>query len=214
MMSVLIVEKDAVLGRRVQSVLDHAGYNCVLAQTISRAEALVDESPPSIVILGARMPWTLCYPFLMSLEAINCPILFISHDAQSRDHLLKLYHYLADVLLRPFDGRQLLIKVECLLKETSEHRTRTGLYLDLEQKAASLDGKPLALTAQEFALLVALMQSPDTAISRQELLKNAWGYLAVGQTRTVDVHVQRLRRKLGNDRIETVYKQGYRLRLA
>ena len=81
-------------------------------------------------------------------------------------------------------------------------------------KACLDNGEPLSLTAQEFELLQALMRSPDTPVSRQELLRTAWGYQSIGITRTVDVHVQRLRRKLGAKAIETVYKTGYRLRLA
>ena len=89
-----------------------------------------------------------------------------------------------------------------------------GLRLDVQRKEATLDGEPLSLTAQEFALLQALMQSPDAALTREQLLRTAWGYQGVGETRTVDVHVQRLRRKLGATCIETVYKLGYRLRMA
>ena len=99
--------------------------------------------------------------------------------------------------------------------QTSERLlTMGGLRLDVQRKEATLDGEPLSLTAQEFALLQALMQSPDAALTREQLLRTAWGYQGVGETRTVDVHVQRLRRKLGATCIETVYKLGYRLRMA
>ena len=77
-----------------------------------------------------------------------------------------------------------------------------------------LDGERVELTAQEFALLLALMENPDMPISREQLLRKAWGYQSIGETRTVDVHVQRLRKKLGVERIETVYKCGYRLKMA
>ena len=89
-----------------------------------------------------------------------------------------------------------------------------GLSLDVEKHHATLDGKTLILTAQEFALLQALMQSPDAALSREQLLRTAWGYQGIGETRTVDVHIQRLRRKIGAACIETVYKLGYRLKMA
>ncbi len=213
-MPILLVEKDMNLSRRVQNVLERSGYACTAVHTIEDAQKARDEVPPDLVILNARMPWAQCHPFMLSLEPIACPILFISHDPQCKDHLLKLYHALADVILRPFDGRQLVAKVEALLQETRERLACGDLSLDLCSKTASMDGKPLELTAQEYALLEALMQSPDTAVSRQDLLKTAWGYLAIGETRTVDVHIQRLRRKLGSERIETVYKMGYRLRLA
>lgn len=86
--------------------------------------------------------------------------------------------------------------------------------MDEDAQVALLNGRRVELTAQEMALLLALMNQPDTPVSREQLLREAWGYQSMGETRTVDVHVQRLRKKLGEDWIETVYKCGYRLRLA
>ena len=88
------------------------------------------------------------------------------------------------------------------------------LRVDEEERVALLDGRRVELTAQEMALLQVLMEQPDPPVSREQLLREAWGYQSIGETRTVDVHVQRLRKKLGCETIETVYKCGYRLRLA
>ena len=88
------------------------------------------------------------------------------------------------------------------------------ISVDETAQVALLNGRRVELTAQEMALLLALMNQPDTPVSREQLLREAWGYQSMGETRTVDVHVQRLRKKLGEDWIETVYKCGYRLRLA
>ena len=101
-----------------------------------------------------------------------------------------------------------------MLRATDTTLTIGGLSLDEENRHATLDGQEVPLTAQEFALLQALMESPDAALSREQLLRTAWGYQGVGETRTVDVHVQRLRRKIGSTAIETVYKLGYKLRMA
>lgn len=86
------------------------------------------------------------------------------------------------------------------------------LAIDEEEKVVYVDGKPCELTQQEFSLLQELAQNVDCAMSREELLRDAWGYASPGDTRTVDVHVQRLRKKLGFSCIETVYRRGYRLR--
>ena len=86
--------------------------------------------------------------------------------------------------------------------------------MDEKERVALLGGRRVELTAQEFALLLALLERPDTPVSREQLLRTAWGYQSMGETRTVDVHVQRLRKKLGGEYIETVYKCGYRLKLA
>ena len=86
------------------------------------------------------------------------------------------------------------------------------LAIDEEEKLVYVDGEPCELTQQEFSLLQELAQNIDRPVSRQELLRDAWGYVSPGETRTVDVHIQRLRKKLGFSCIETVYRLGYKLR--
>ena len=88
----------------------------------------------------------------------------------------------------------------------------TLLAIDEEEKVVYVDGEPCELTQQEFSLLQELAQNIDRPVSRQELLCHAWGYVCPGETRTVDVHIQRLRKKLGFSCIETVYRLGYKLR--
>ena len=99
-----------------------------------------------------------------------------------------------------------------LLSMTSEENNPTFLTIDEEEKAVYVDGELCDLTQQEFSLLNELAQNADRPVSREELLRDAWGYACPGETRTVDVHVQRLRRKLGFACIETVYRRGYRLK--
>lgn len=86
------------------------------------------------------------------------------------------------------------------------------LAIDEEEEVVYVDGRPCELTQQEFSLLKELSANIDRALSREELLREAWGYMSPGETRTVDVHIQRLRKKLGFFCIETVYRYGYRLR--
>lgn len=86
------------------------------------------------------------------------------------------------------------------------------LAIDDEEQVVYVDGQPCELTQQEFYLLLELAQNIDRPVSRQELLRHAWGYVSPGETRTVDVHIQRLRKKLGFFCIETVYRLGYKLR--
>ncbi|MBE5796451.1 MAG: response regulator transcription factor [Clostridiales bacterium] len=141
-------------------------------------------------------------------------MLFIAGEAGNATHLRALYQGCCGVLPAPFTAEELRTIVSALLAETNRLLTIGPLRLDTERREATLAGEQLTLTAQEFSLLHALMQSPDAALSREELLRTAWGYQGVGETRTVDVHVQRLRRKLGPSCIETVYKHGYRLKMA
>lgn len=166
---------------------------------------------PPLVILDAQLKWSVCRPLLAQFQQQSAPILFVTADRQMVSHLRALYSGPSDVLTLPFSQRALQEKLNGLLGSDKPLRELT---VDEKERVALLDGERVELTAQEFALLLALMESPDMPISREQLLRKAWGYQSMGETRTVDVHVQRLRKKLGDERIETVYKCGYRIKMA
>ena len=214
MAEILIMEPDVRLSGKMCDVLNRAGHHCTSAGTVSDGLASVQEGKRLLTILNARLPWADSFSFLRALEEKGWPLLFMTADPANSDHLRAMYQGACSVLTTPFDGRGLVSAVNDLMQTSERLLTMGGLCLDVQRKEATLDGQPLSLTAQEFALLQALMQSPDAALTREQLLRTAWGYQGVGETRTVDVHVQRLRRKLGATCIETVYKLGYRLRMA
>ena len=214
MAKLLIMEPDAHLGAKMCETLTRAGHHCSIAKTISEGLACIQKLGRVLTLLNARLPWTDSFSFLRTLEERGWPILFITGDAANAGHLRAMYQSGCDVLVSPFDARGLITAVNDLAHCSDRLLSLGALQLDTENQKATLEGEPLCLTAQEFALLKALMLSPDTAVTREQLLRTAWGYQALGETRTVDVHIQRLRRKLGASCIETVYKMGYRLRMA
>lgn len=214
MAELLIMEPDAHLGAKMSDVLSRAGHSCYTAQTISDGLAHVQKGVRLLTVLNARLPWTDSFSFLRILSEKGWPVLFITGDAANAEHLRAMYQAGCTVLISPFDGRSLISAVNELVQTSARTLSLGGLKLDIQNKEATLDGQRLSLTAQEFALLKALMLSPDATLTREQLLRTAWGYQDVGETRTVDVHIQRLRRKLGATCIETVYKLGYRLRMA
>ena len=214
MAEVLIIEKDGQLSQQMVQVLTQAGHRCWAVESPAQAGEYITVLGNGLVVMNARLPWTDSHQFLATLSRRRFPVLFITRELNTKEHLRALYAGPSRVLVRPFDDKELAMQAEDLLKEAESRLTLGSLEIDLEDKAVRLAGEPLTLTAQEFALLQALMESPDTALSREHLLRTAWGYQGIGETRTVDVHVQRLRKKLGVDRIETVYKLGYRLKMA
>lgn len=214
MADILIIDPDLHTGCQMSETLAADGHQCYTAATIRECVEVLESCPRLLTILNARLPWTESFNLLRVLEERGWPVLFITADAGNIQHLRALYQGCCDVLPIPFGAQALLETVTALLLETDRLLTIGPLRLDTERREATLDGEQLTLTAQEFALLHALMKSPDAALTREELLRTAWGYQGVGETRTVDVHVQRLRRKLGPSCIETVYKHGYRLKMA
>lgn len=211
MAHILIYEPNKVLSQKLCDSLKKEQYSAVLCDEHdpSFVETLGERAP--LVILDAQLKWTLCRPLLERFSQKGCPILFLTGDRQMSAHLRALYAGTSDVLVTPFAPKALKAKVQALLGEVP---VRTELKLDESERVAHLDGRRVELTAQEYALLLALMEKPDVPVSREQLLRKAWGYQSMGETRTVDVHIQRLRKKLGSDCIETVYKCGYRLKLA
>ncbi len=165
----------------------------------------------NVVILDTQLRWTDCRPLLSHCEKHDCSVLFVTNNSQMKNHLYALYKGRRDVLTMPMNYRILNKKLQSLAPQKPRD---PQLVMDHTTKTVTLDGHAVILTEQEFALFKALFADVDTAVSREKLLREAWGYQSMGETRTVDVHVQRLRKKLGAERIETVYRCGYRLHLA
>lgn len=214
MAAILIIDPDMPTRNRIQEALEAANHRCIAADSAAEGYEIAQHSTRMLVILNARLPWAESFTLLRLLEEKAWPLLFVTADASTVRHLRALYQGPRGVLLAPFDGAQLRHSVSALLSETNSQLAIGALRLDLEHRECTLDGESLPLTAQEFSLLQALMESPDSPLTREELLRTAWGYHSAGETRTVDVHIQRLRRKIGTSCIETVYKLGYRLKMA
>jgi len=211
---ILIMEPDRQTAAAIEKVLTADGYSCVVACDAADGMNRIQQGSRMLTLLNAQLPWTDSFSLLRSLEEKGWPVLFMTADESNADHLRAMYQGSCDVLPTPFSAQKLLAAVHHLKDVSSRLLTLGPLRMDVDAHTATLDGEDLALTAQEFALLRALMLSPDAALTREQLLRTAWGYQDMGETRTVDVHIQRLRRKLGSTCIETVYKLGYRLKMA
>ena len=165
----------------------------------------------TLVVMDARLKWPDCRALFSQIQGLEYPVLFLTADQDTVSHLRALYRGRSDVLVMPFSAKAAVAPVDNLL---AQNQPLSPLTVNEETRVAMLGNERIELTAQELALLMTLMENPDLPVSREHLLRKAWGYQSMGETRTVDVHVQRLRRKLGMNRIETVYRCGYRLKTA
>lgn len=144
---------------------------------------------------------------------MDVPVLFVTAKTGVPDRVRGLTMGAQDYILKPFEPAELLARVENILRRTrrEEQTLKSGeLMIDFAARRVQLHGEDVPLTTLEFDLLAMLARRRNVAMSREELLGGVWGYDYVGETRTVDVHVQRLRSKIGAEYIETVYKYGYR----
>ena len=184
-------------------------------------------SQPQLVILDLMMPGMDGFAVLETLrsEGMSMPVLILSAKGQETDKVRGLRSGADDFVTKPFGVLELLARVSALLRratvstttdtDTPESLSFGALTIDRRSRQVLRDGAPVPTTPKEFDLLVALTQHPGTALSRQRLLRDVWGHAPDIQTRTVDIHIVELRRKLeaepSNPRhIVTVWKTGYR----
>ncbi len=213
MAEILIVDDEPSIVSMLQMHLKLAGYGCLCAADAAEAKAALLSHAPDVALLDVMLPgedgFALCEVFTRR----GIPVIFLTAKTAVQDRVFGLRLGAEDYILKPFEPAELLARIEVILRRTAKPRYQdTLLTIDFQGRTVQSHGRPVSLTVLEFDLLSLLAQSAGRALTREALLNRVWGYDYVGETRTVDVHVQRLRKKLNTDRIETVYKYGYRYR--
>ncbi|MDQ2970333.1 MAG: response regulator transcription factor [Acidobacteriota bacterium] len=187
------------------------------------ALAALQEKPFDLVILDLNLPdidgLALCRELRRAEETRRVPIIMLTARVEERDKLLGFEIGADDYITKPFSMRELLARIHAHLRrvasfETSEEETYTDgtLHVDRARFEARVDGERVHLTKKEFDLLWLLIRNRGRVVTRDAILARLWDYEADVETRTVDVHIRSLRRKLGDERIETVVGLGYRYR--
>ena len=183
------------------------------AEDAAAARALLADGAPDLAILDIMLPGEDGFSLAETMIEREIPVLFLTAKTAVNDRVRGLRLGAEDYMLKPFEPEELLARVENILRRARKERTRfvfDALTVDLPSRRVTKDGREVALTALEFDLLAMLVRRNNVALSREALLAGVWGYAYQGETRTVDVHIQRLRGKIGAEYIETVYKYGYR----
>lgn len=212
MARILILEDEKAINDLVALNLGMIGHTAVQAFTGREALKAAAETPFDLLILDVMLPDTNGFAVCEKLRDI--PAIFLTALGETADKVKGFERGADDYIVKPFEMTELLLRVEAVLRRThrSESRYRIdGLEVDFEAKTVLKDGVPVDLTLQEYALLEVLIKNRNIALSRQRLMREAWDVSFLGESRTIDVHIQRLRKKLGlDDRIKTIYRLGYR----
>ncbi|WP_405870822.1 MULTISPECIES: two-component system response regulator CseB [unclassified Streptomyces] len=221
MHDVLLVEDDELIRDATQLTLEQRGYQVRTAADGLTGLAMFRERHPDVAVLDIMLPGLNGVSLAGRIrEESRVPVLMISARNDPVDVVMGLEAGADDYVTKPFDGPVLVARIRSLLRRvapaerpTEGARLRFGdLVFCPESLVVERDGKPLALTTTELRLLSELVAAPGTVLSRDLLLERVWDYAWSGDTRVVDVHVQRLRTKIGRERIETVRGFGYKLR--
>jgi DNA-binding response OmpR family regulator len=214
-MRVLIVEDDDAIAKPLAEGLRREGFE--VSRVASGEEAL--EAPlPDLVLLDLRLPGLDGTEVCRRLRARSeVPIIVVTAKGEEVDRVVGLELGADDYIVKPFGFRELLARIRAVMRRARPGSDRPrilvgGLEIDLGGRRATLEGAPLALTRKEFDLLALLAAEPGTVVSRQRILREVWDTEWFGPTKTVDVHVASLRKKLGDPAwIETVRGVGLRL---
>jgi len=211
---ILVVEDDASLADLVGLSLRTVGYEVEAAGSVAAGVDALNGDPPDLVILDLTLPDRDGFALLPRIRLKGIPVIILTARDSVRDKVHGLEAGADDYLAKPFDPLELMARVKAVLRRAGKPRARLligQLEIDADARTVEKDGKPVELTRQEFDLLVCLAEHRGIALTRDRLLELAWTATYGGATRTVDVHVQRLREKLGDRLIRTVPGIGYRL---
>lgn len=225
---VLIVDDESDVGRLLSFNLAEAGFDTELAHSGQGALDMVGAFDPHVIVLDLMLPdlsgYDVCRKLRTDLHRADIGVLMLTARGDEDDRIRGLEAGADDYVVKPFSVREVVLRVRALAKRTIERDSRasTGdevavlelrqLVVDLRGHQVSYDGQPLTLRPLEFKLLTTLMSEPGRVYSRAELMREVWGIDEASSTRTVDVHIKRLRSNLGPaaDLVETVHGFGYR----
>lgn len=216
MANILIIEDEEPINRLIRQNLALSGHVCdQIYDGLTAKERFTSGVWYDLIIMDVMLPHIDGFSLMQYVG--DMPVLFLTAKGQLSDKLRGLGSGAWDYLTKPFEMLELVARVHLILKKTKKTESVVrieGTTIDLQAKKATVDGKEVELAKQEFSLLETLLLNRNIALSREKLLELAWGYDYMGDTRTVDVHITKLRKKLRLEKqIKTVYKTGYRLEL-
>lgn len=215
MTDILVVEDDEAISNLISMNLSAEGYRCVCAYDGMQGADYIEQRAFDLVLLDIMLPEVDGYELLEYIKPTGTPVIFLTAKGSINDKVRGLKAGADDYLVKPFQVGELLARVEAVLRRLGkgDRQLEFGdVSVQLSSRQVLKAGQPVVLTMKEFDLLVELMQNRNIALFREQLYEKVWKEPFTGATRTLDSHIQRLRKKLGwEDKIRTVFRIGYRL---
>jgi DNA-binding response OmpR family regulator len=220
--TILIVEDDADIAEGLHYNLKREGFRPIIAESGEKGLrlALNEKNPPSLVLLDLMLPgmtgMELCRRLRKETQTEKTPVIMLTAKAAEGDKILGLETGADDYIVKPFSIKEVIARVRAVLRRVEKDNvprySDARLAVDFADMRVTCADRAVKLTRKEFALLEHLITNSGRVASRQQLLDNVWGYSYFGDTRTLDVHIRRLRQKLDEcgGCIETVVGVGYR----
>ena len=215
MIRVLIVEDEKPIAELVRMSLSGAGYSCTCVYDGLAAADRIEKESFDLILLDVMLPGADGFELMEYIRPLSVPVIFLTARSAVNDRVRGLRAGADDYLTKPFEIIELLARVETVLRRY--HKLDRvievgGLTIDVSSRTVYRAGAEIALTKKEFELLLLFARNPGIALYRETIYERVWESDYMGDSRTVDLHVQRLRKKVGwEQRLRAVYKIGYRL---
>ena len=215
MVKILVVEDEKPISDLIRMSLKGAGYKCEAALDGNKAIDMIDNGEYDLVLLDVMLPGISGFEIMDYIKPLGIPVIFLTAKNALDDRVNGLRMGAEDYIVKPFEVAELIARVEVVLRryhKTEDVFELNGLTVDAVSMVAKRDGKEISLTPKEFELLLLFLRTPNTALYRDTIYEKVWGGELEFGSKTVDLHVQRLRKKAGLEKeLRSVSKIGYRL---
>ncbi len=214
---ILIVEDEESIANLIRMNLVKAGFQCELASDGEEAADRIGERNYDLILLDIMLPKLNGYEVLEYAKEVDIPVIFLTAMGDTQQKVKGLKLGAEDYIAKPFEIAELLARVETVLrryKKTERKLRLLDIEIDTDSRTVLQNGRQVDLTIKEYELLLLFVRNKNRALYRETIYENVWGGEYNGVGRTVDLHVQRLKKKLGlEEHIAAIYKVGYRLQV-
>lgn len=215
MNKILIVEDEERISQFIKINLLDAGYNCVQVYDGQEAYDKLEKENFDLVLLDVMIPKIDGFELMEYIGPMNIPVIFITAKDSIKDKVKGLKLGAEDYIVKPFEIVELLARIEVVLRrynKVSQYLYLDDICIDTLSRTVTKNNQIINLTVKEYELLLLFIRNKNIALFRDRIYETVWGGMYLGDSRTVDLHVQRLRKKVGlENKIVSVYKIGYRL---
>lgn len=215
MIRILIVEDERPISNLIRLSLTKEGYSCACAYDGAEAADLLERERYDLVLLDVMLPEIDGFELMELIRPLEVPVIFITAKNAVADRVRGLRAGAEDYIVKPFEIVELLARIDVVLRRYRKNEAVIevgGLQIDADAMQVRKDGAEVSLTKKEYDLLLLFVQNPRRALYRETIYERVWGGEYQYGSKTVDLHVQRLRKKVGwEDRLLAVNKVGYRL---
>lgn len=214
MIRILIVEDEYLIANLIKETLHNVGYSCNCVFDGEEAATEIENAHYDLILLDVMLPKIDGFELIFYINQFEIPVIFLTAKANVKDRVKGLKLGAEDYIVKPFDVSELVARVEVVLRryqKCTENLQVLDLTIDTNSRYVYKQGNKIELTYKEFELLLLLVKNKNIALYRETIYEKIWKDPFCEDTRTVDLHIQRLRKKLGIEKhIQTVFKIGYR----